>query len=35
MIFLIKNGKIIEKIPGQRPEEYLEKKINNLLMDKD
>ena len=33
MIFLIKNGKIIEKIPGQRPGDYLEKKINNLLMD--
>lgn len=35
MIFLIKNGNIVEKIPGQRPEEYLEKKIKKLLMDTD
>jgi thiol-disulfide isomerase/thioredoxin len=33
MIFLIKNGKIIEKIPGQRPEDYLEEKIKKFLMD--
>ena len=35
MIFLIKNGKILEKIPGQRPEDYLEEKIKKLLMDND
>jgi thiol-disulfide isomerase/thioredoxin len=31
MIFLIKNGEIVEKIPGERPEAYLEKKIEALL----
>jgi len=31
MIFLIKNGKIVEKIPGERPEAYWEQKIEMLL----
>lgn len=31
MIFLIKNGKIVEKIPGQRPEKFLEEKVIHLL----
>jgi thiol-disulfide isomerase/thioredoxin len=31
MILLIKNGEIVEKIPGQRSETFLEKKIMNLL----
>jgi thiol-disulfide isomerase/thioredoxin len=35
MIFLIKNGEIVDKIPGERPEAYLEKKIEALLNDSD
>lgn len=31
MIFLIKNGKIVEKIPGQRPEKFWEEKVIHLL----
>ncbi len=31
MTLLIKNGEIVEKIPGQRSETFLEKKIMNLL----
>ena len=31
MILLIKNGEIVEKIPGQRSETFLGKKIMNLL----
>jgi len=31
MLYLIKNGKVIEKIPGQQSESSLEKKIGELL----
>lgn len=31
MLYLIKNGKVIEKIPGQQSEALLEKKIGGLL----
>jgi thiol-disulfide isomerase/thioredoxin len=31
MLYLIKNGKVIDKIPGQQSESALEKKINGLL----
>lgn len=31
MIFLIKNGKIVDKIPGRRPEKFLEEKVVHLL----
>jgi cytochrome c biogenesis protein CcmG/thiol:disulfide interchange protein DsbE len=31
MLYLIKNGKVIEKIPGQQSEASLEKKIGGLL----
>jgi len=31
MLYLIKNGKLIEKIPGQQSESSLEKKIGGLL----
>jgi len=31
MLYLIKNGKVIEKIPGQQSEASLEKKIRGLL----
>lgn len=31
MTLLIKHGKIVEKIPGQRSEKYLKKKIDKLL----
>jgi thiol-disulfide isomerase/thioredoxin len=31
MLYLIKNGKIIDKIPGQQSEDALERKINGLL----
>jgi thiol-disulfide isomerase/thioredoxin len=31
MLYLIKNGKVIEKIPGQQSEALLEKKISGLL----
>jgi thiol-disulfide isomerase/thioredoxin len=31
MVFLVKNGRIIEKLPGRRSERHLEKKIRRLL----
>lgn len=31
MIFFIKNGQVIEKLPGRRPERELEKKIRKFL----
>ncbi len=31
MIFIVKDGKVVEKIPGKRPRKYLEKKIQKLL----
>jgi thiol-disulfide isomerase/thioredoxin len=31
MLYLIKNGKVIDKIPGQQSEAALERKINGLL----
>jgi len=31
MIFFIKNGQVVEKLPGQRSEEFLEQKIQTLL----
>jgi hypothetical protein len=31
MILLIKNGEIVDRIPGQRSEKFLEKKIEGLL----
>jgi thiol-disulfide isomerase/thioredoxin len=31
MLYLIKNGKIIDKAPGQQSEDELERKINGLL----
>jgi len=31
MLYLIKNGKVIDKIPGQQSESALERKINELM----
>lgn len=31
MLYLIKNGKVIDKIPGQQSEAWLDKKIGSLL----
>jgi len=31
MLYIIKNGKVIEKIPDQQSESALERKINGLL----
>jgi thiol-disulfide isomerase/thioredoxin len=31
MIFFIKDGQVVEKLPGQRSERFLEKKIQKLL----
>jgi thiol-disulfide isomerase/thioredoxin len=31
MIFFIKDGQVIEKLPGQRAEKFLDKRIQNLL----
>ncbi|MGD9181908.1 MAG: hypothetical protein PVG15_10570, partial [Desulfobacterales bacterium] len=31
MIFLVKDGQIIEKLPGRRPEKELNKKIRGFL----
>ena len=31
MIFFIKDGVVVEKVPGKRSKEYLEEKIQNLL----
>jgi len=31
MIFFIKNGQVVDKLPGQRSEKFLDKKIQKLL----
>ena len=31
MLFIVKDGKVVEKIPGKRSHKYLEKKIKKLL----
>jgi thiol-disulfide isomerase/thioredoxin len=31
MLFFVRNGQIVEKLPGRRTEEFLEKKIKQLL----
>ena len=31
MLFLVKNGEVVEKIPGERPRKFLEEKIKQLL----
>ncbi len=31
LVLIIKNGEVVERLPGLRSEEYLEKKVNELL----